>query len=497
MRTTFVAAAGILSLLSAPLAGRQQALQSPAALVLRGDTLAADGRFNAALDAYRLAVGAPDPDLNFRAGTGVVTMLLRLGDFDAARDAALAFRASAPDTAGVHALAGDALWAAGLFLEAEADYAAALALDPGLPRARHGLARSLASRSRLDEALSEAQAAARLEPGVAEYHHTLAAIFERLRRFDESADELDAYVALLPLHERNGEAAWSHARANYLRSFHDLQPFAFADPAASHTVPFRLEGEKIIVQGRVNGGPVLDFVVDTGSEQTVISGGVARSARVAPITYAKSAGVGEVGFRPLLVGRIDRLQIGTLDVANVTCLIKSPALRDLPKVESESFSPLALGLSMTIDYTRKVMTMAAKLPEAAFETTLPLRMHRLAVVPGTVSGTPVSFVVDTGGEVISISKNTAASLEAMPGVRQVPVRVYGSSGWDRSAHIRPFVDLAFANVLIPNKSVVVLDLDAPSRLLGFKVGGIVGHRFLRDYRVTIDLVRSELGLQPS
>ena len=38
-------------------------------------------------------------------------------------------------------------------------------------------------------------------------------------------------------------------------------------------------------------------------------------------------------------------------------------------------------------------------------------MHRLAMVRGLVGGVyPTSFVVDTGGEVISISQTTAAAL---------------------------------------------------------------------------------------
>jgi hypothetical protein len=42
---------------------------------------------------------------------------------------------------------------------------------------------------------------------------------------------------------------------------------------------------------------------------------------------------------------------------------------------------------------------------------------------------------------------------------------------------------------------VVLNLDTPSALLGFQVGGIVGHRFLSLYKVTIDLERSVLRLK--
>jgi hypothetical protein len=41
---------------------------------------------------------------------------------------------------------------------------------------------------------------------------------------------------------------------------------------------------------------------------------------------------------------------------------------------------------------------------------------------------------------------------------------------------------------------VVLNLRAPSVLLGYRIGGIVGHRFLSGYRVSFDLGRAQLGL---
>ena len=41
----------------------------------------------------------------------------------------------------------------------------------------------------------------------------------------------------------------------------------------------------------------------------------------------------------------------------------------------------------------------------------------------------------------------------------------------------------------------VLNLETPSALLGFQVGGIVGHKFLSKYRVGIDLEHSVLRLK--
>jgi hypothetical protein len=194
------------------------------------------------------------------------------------------------------------------------------------------------------------------------------------------------------------------------------------------------------------------------------------------------------------VGRIDLLEIGSLKVRNVPTLIKNPPLRGLPTREAEGFSPLALGLSMHIDYRRRVLTMGRELPPQTYSVELPLRHHRLALVRGLINRQrPVHFVVDTGGEVISLSRATTEALGMQP-VRRIALRVYGTSGWDPGAFLLTGVDLAFDAIRMPNQPVVVLDLDAPSVLLGFEIGGIVGHKFLSKYRVGIDLRRSVVGL---
>jgi hypothetical protein len=78
--------------------------------------------------------------------------------------------------------------------------------------------------------------------------------------------------------------------------------------------------------------------------------------------------------------------------------------------------------------------------------------------------------------------------------RRIPLKVYGTSGWDKDAFLMPNVDLEFSSIRFSKIPVVVLNLRAPSSLLGFQLGGIVGHKFLSKYRVSIDLVRSVVGL---
>jgi len=109
---------------------------------------------------------------------------------------------------------------------------------------------------------------------------------------------------------------------------------------------------------------------------------------------------------------------------------------------------------------------------------------------------PTYFVIDTGGEVISISTATAEAITPAQAVqpRKIGLKVYGTSGWDRDAFLLPGVNLKFNDIAYQNFSVVVLNLRAPSVLLGFEVGGIVGHKFLSPYRVSLDLDRSEMRM---
>jgi predicted aspartyl protease len=271
------------------------------------------------------------------------------------------------------------------------------------------------------------------------------------------------------------------------------------DPGAEdqlYTVDFRLVNDKIIVRAKVNEGSFQDFVVDTGAENTILSGPTAQRLGVTPITYTLSAGVGDVGLRGLQLARINTLELGPLKLRNVPCMIKDPPLRNLPVKESESLSPLALGFSMIIDYQTRKITFGKKLQPEPYDFELPLRMHRLALVRGTIDGAhPANFVVDTGGEVISISQALAASLKRPEPARRIALQVFGSSGWDRDAFLMPGVNLAFDEIRYNNFPVVVLNLNTPSALLGFRLGGIVGHKFLSRYRVAIDLERSVLGLK--
>ena len=368
-----------------------------------GSLLYEETRFDEAREAFRLAADTDDPALRLRARIGVVKTALLVGEFEEAQQEAASLRDDSPKNPEAIAVHADALWSAGLFDESEREFGDALAIAPEMSRGRHGLAKALASRSQLEAALNEVQAALRTAPRDGELHHTAGSILERLQRYDQAAAAYTNYVNLLPNKDRSDKALWSKAQIKFLQAFKDRTANALdADSAGRlHTVDFKLVQDKVIVKGRVNNGRWVDFVLDTGSEQTTISRQVAQSGGVAPITYTLSAGVGEVGLRGLQLARLDTFEVGTVKVHDVPVLIKNPALRGIPKREMESFSPMSLGLSMTIDYATRKLTIGESLPEEPADIRLPMRMHRLAMVRGLINAErPAYFVVDTGGEVI-------------------------------------------------------------------------------------------------
>ena len=500
-RSCGLAGRWILSVAALMIAGRfaaaAQSPHDPATVLRTADGLMAHERYQEAFEAYRTARMADDPNVRIRAGAGAVQALLRVGMFSAAQLEGASIAAADPQQAGAQAIDGDALWSSGLFPEADARYAAALALAPENARALHGRARSLASRQRPEEALADLRRAIAVDRTDPVFQYTLGMVYEQLRRYPEAAVALNAYARMVGKNDAEMAAA-ARSRADFLRSFGSRVPLQILSADQVYTMPFEVVDGHPTVKARINGTP-LDLVVDTGTEYAVITPEVARLADVSSQATLDTAGIGDfgVGIRSMQIGRIDKFEVGRLRVNYVSCLIASPSLGSMPAAETEAFSPLALGLSMAIDYGTRTLTLARRLPAATYDAALELRLSRLPMVRGVINGSaPASFVLDTGSQDTSLGRSFVAELPSDPAVRRVPAQVYGRGGWDSSAFVMPYVDLELARgVGFHQASMLVVRLDAPSWLLGFRVGGIIGDEFLSRYSMAIDLEKGEVGLQ--
>src|SRR3984885_12303510 len=117
------------------------------------DILFSEGKFLDSLDAYRNALKVSPADSVRRPRMGVIASALRVAEFDLARTEAEKLFASDPQGPEAMTLYGDALWSMGLFQEAEQKYQDSLAIAPELARGHHGMAKALAARSHLEEAI--------------------------------------------------------------------------------------------------------------------------------------------------------------------------------------------------------------------------------------------------------------------------------------------------------------------------------------------------------
>ena len=227
------------------------------------------------------------------------------------------------------ALYGDALWASGLFEEAEQQVPgrAGGGARAGARPSRHGAA--LAARSQLDEAMNEAQAALRLSPRDLEIHHTVGTIYERHAQVRGGGRRLLATTSTccrtrITARRPTGRAPRSGSCARSASACRSR-----SDPGADdrlYTVDFRLVNDKVVVRAKVNDALGAGLRRRHRRRRTPSSRGRRRSGSgITPVTYTLSAGVGDVGLRGLQLARIDSLELGLAEAAQRAVPHQEPA----------------------------------------------------------------------------------------------------------------------------------------------------------------------------
>ena len=173
--------------LSVAAASRKVSAATATIQISLADILFDHADYRTALHTYLAATECEDPALRDRARAGAVRSALRLAEFGVAASHLAALNGSSSADPATLALAGDALWASGRFDDGEKAYRDALSLAPGSARARHGLAKALASTGQFEPALNEVHAALREAPEESDLRHTLGSIYERMHRYEDAA----------------------------------------------------------------------------------------------------------------------------------------------------------------------------------------------------------------------------------------------------------------------------------------------------------------------
>jgi hypothetical protein len=172
------------------------------------------------------------------------------------------------------------------------------------------------------------------------------------------------------------------------------------------------------------------------------------------------------------------------------------AFHTAPHLGGDAFSPLAFGLSMVIDYERAELLLSRRLPDESQEWTLPMRFHGVPTVRATVGGRPIALVVDSGANATVFAPWAAVDPADLVLRRQLPMHVVDTRNRrdPGAVMIIPAPSIALGDVTLPATPVITMDLARPSQVLGFQIGGLLGHATLQTYRVTFDVARNRFSL---
>lgn len=256
----------------------------------------------------------------------------------------------------------------------------------------------------------------------------------------------------------------------YLQYELKLRPF--------YPVPSRPAG--VLLHGRINGGPPLRLVLDSGAGFIVIGAKAARSAGIFAGPEMELVGLGS---RPARVGWAETVEIGPVRFRNCrVAQVQGNVIEGADGVIPLSlFSDFLLRLNLPektlglIPYPRE---QALSSPSSRGVTQRDLLLVA-AVLNGKQSG---HVVLDTAAFCSAISREVAGSPRSLLAPE---IRIGAGTGAATGQLVSSVVHFQIAGQeLIPNE-VVALDLSNLSRYYGMQVVGVLGFPALSPYVLTI------------
>lgn len=265
-----------------------------------------------------------------------------------------------------------------------------------------------------------------------------------------------------------------------------------------YDIPLRLKDGFILAQGRVNDTPPGWYLIDTGSNLTLVDQGLANRLGLPELEERTTVGV--AGTADFTVRPVDRLELGGLDLG-------------IDRIGALSLLPLTRGLGLptngligfncfanhpfTLDYGQEKLTVYHRdrfVPPAG-ATAVPLVVYRgLPAVQTTLAGRPVLLLLDSGAD-NAVTLPTAVA--TWPGIlaagqtgrtvaRGVGGEVHTQSGWLRRLDL---FELQLYDV------PVTFEPPPPGLTDRRFTIGRIGNQLLSSFRLTFDARRRVMYIE--
>jgi hypothetical protein len=162
------------------------------------------------------------------------------------------------------------------------------------------------------------------------------------------------------------------------------------------TVPFAAKPRLIVIPARIDNGPVMHFILDTGG-QNILTPTALRRLHIRPVGAATVGGVG-ANVAPIRFAAIARVRVGKAEMRNQPFMILDFG-KLLPGIDGILGAELLSRFAARIDYVHHTLQLSAHLHpqwitnarKAAF-----VFNGRIPQVTGTIDGIPAQLAIDTG-----------------------------------------------------------------------------------------------------
>jgi hypothetical protein len=257
--------------------------------------------------------------------------------------------------------------------------------------------------------------------------------------------------------------------------------------------PNRIAG--LLVKARINGGPLLRLLVDSGSQSVVLDRRAAARSGCSGGDDLDLVGAGAAS--PAIAKRVraDSLEVGDLTLRGLPLLISDRSLAD----GVQGVLPLSIfaGFLIHLDIPAKELDLLPYPEPADRAGALPiLASNQLLFVKGTVNDTHEGyFLLDTGAAYTAISRNLARQLHVSE-VMSDHVPLQGGIASIDAPLLSGSVRLRFASTHAAAGPVVAVDLATASRYHNLEISGLLGYSALRDSVLTVNYRDNLLRIEP-
>lgn len=236
----------------------------------------------------------------------------------------------------------------------------------------------------------------------------------------------------------------------------------------------------LLVKARLNGGPMLRLLVDSGSQYVVLDRAAAQHSHCAGGSALDLIGAGAASATPAQRQVAETLEVGDLILRGVPVVVTGHNLAD----GIQGVLPLSIFSEFLIrlDFPARELDL---LPFGATATdrsgTIPaLSLHRLLFIKGTVNEARDGyFLVDTGAAFTAVSRELVRQLH-IPEIMADRVPLHGSGAELDAPLLTGSLRLQLLSQQIVQGPVVAVDLSATSRYHGLEISGLLGYSALCD-----------------